>query len=49
MPLDEALFFALIGKNLGTRRSLANDVYYDPENDWRKLFERRIVTAATKT
>ena len=45
MPVDEALF-ARVGKRLGISRSLANKIYYDPENHWRKLIEN---LAATKT
>ena len=47
-PVDEALF-ARIGRRLGISRSLANDIYYDPENHWRKLIEHLKPTVSTAT
>jgi hypothetical protein len=46
VPIDEALF-ERVGKELKIGKSLANEIYYDDKNPWRKLLEQ-IVTPATK-
>jgi hypothetical protein len=46
VPFDEALF-ARVAKKYGIRKSLANEIYYDSKNQYRKLLEH-IVTEETK-
>jgi hypothetical protein len=44
MPFDDALF-ERAGQTLGIGKTVAKEIYYDPENHWRELLPRSLQTS----